>query len=77
MAMPDTTSLARLAAELRAVRPSVVVALRAVAGQPLFGSKFSVTRLRGVPLPWPRRRIPRGMVADLIAVRELIGKGPG
>jgi uracil-DNA glycosylase family protein len=98
-----------LAAELRAVRPSVVVALGAVAGQSLFGSKFSVTRSRGVPLPWPptegsfadnrlkikhafatihpsailrgpdeeRSALRRGMVADLIAVRELIGKGSG
>ena len=96
-----------LAAELRAVRPRVVVALGAVAGQSLFGPKFSVTRSRGVPLPWPppaggfvesrlriehafatihpsailrgpddeRSAMRKGMVADLAAVRELIGKG--
>jgi DNA polymerase len=95
-----------LAAELRAVRPRVVVALGAVAGQSLFGTKFSLTRSRGAPLPWPppdgffadsrlqieyafatthpsailrgpddqRTALRRGMVADLIAVRELIGK---
>lgn len=42
-----------LAAELRAVRPSVVVALGAVAGEALYGPSFSVTRARGVELPWP------------------------
>lgn len=98
-----------LAAELRAVRPRVVVALGAVAGQALFGSSFSVTRSRGEPLPWPppsgqftdsrlaigngfatihpsailrgpddqRRELRKGMVADLAAVRELVGKGSG
>jgi DNA polymerase len=98
-----------LAAELRAVRPRVVVALGAVAGQSLFGAKFSVTRSRGTPLPWPpsegafadnrqriehafatihpaailrgpddeRRALRRGMVADLAAVRELVGNGSG
>jgi DNA polymerase len=96
-----------LAAELRAVRPRVVVALGAVAGQALFGSSFSVTRSRGVPLPWPpasgafadsrlaiehgfatihpsailrgpdeeRTSRRHGMIADLVAVRELCGKG--
>jgi uracil-DNA glycosylase family protein len=98
-----------LAAELRAVRPRVVVALGAVAGQALFGSSFSVTRSRGTVLPWPpaegpfagsrlaiecafatihpsavlrgrddeRSALRRGMVADLAAVRELIGKATG
>lgn len=42
-----------LEAELKAVRPQVLVALGAVAGQALFGSSFSVQRLRGQPLPWP------------------------
>jgi DNA polymerase len=98
-----------LAAELRAVRPQVVVALGAVAGQALFGSSFSVTRSRGETLPWPPASGPfadsrlaiehafatihpsailrgpdderttrrQGMVADLVAVRELSGKGAG
>jgi uracil-DNA glycosylase len=42
-----------LAAELRAVRPRVVVAMGAVAGESLFGRSFSVTSSRGAPLPWP------------------------
>jgi uracil-DNA glycosylase family protein len=42
-----------LAAELRAVRPRVVVALGAVAGESLFGRSFSLTASRGAPLPWP------------------------
>jgi uracil-DNA glycosylase len=50
-----------LAAELRAVRPRVVVALGAVAGQALFGASFSVTRSRGAPLPWPP---PEGKFVD-------------
>jgi DNA polymerase len=92
-----------LDAELHAVRPRVVVALGAVAGEALFGSSFSVTRSRGTPLPWPppegpfadsrlrvehgfatmhpsavlrgaddeRRALRKGIVADLVAVREL------
>jgi uracil-DNA glycosylase len=98
-----------LAAELRSVRPRVVVALGAVAGQSLFGSSFSVMRSRGAALPWPpeeghfagsrlaidaafatihpsailrgpdneRSTLRRGMVADLAAVRDLVGKGTG
>jgi uracil-DNA glycosylase family protein len=95
-----------LAAELRSVRPRVVVALGAVAGEALFGTSFSVTRQRGSPLAWPptegtfagsrlsieagfatlhpsavlrgpdgeRTELRRGLVADLVAVRELVGK---
>jgi uracil-DNA glycosylase len=98
-----------LAAELRAVRPRVVVALGAVAGQALFGRSFSVTRSRGAPLPWPppdghfagsrlaiehafatihpsailrgpddeRAALRRGMVADLVTVRDLSTKRSG
>jgi uracil-DNA glycosylase family protein len=50
-----------LAAELRAVRPRVVIALGAVAGQSLFGPKFSVMKSRGTPLPWPP---PSGQFAE-------------
>jgi uracil-DNA glycosylase family protein len=95
-----------LAAELRSVRPRVVVALGAVAGEALFGTSFSVTRQRGSALAWPpaegafadsrlaieagfatlhpsavlrgpdgeRTALRRGLVADLVAVRELVGK---
>lgn len=42
-----------LAAELRAVRPHVVVALGAVAAQSLFGSSFRLTQHRGEILDWP------------------------
>jgi uracil-DNA glycosylase len=42
-----------LDAELAAVRPSIVVALGAVAAQSLFGPSFRVTRHRGELLDWP------------------------
>jgi uracil-DNA glycosylase len=42
-----------LDAELAAVRPSVVVALGAVAAQSLFGASFRVTQHRGEVLEWP------------------------
>jgi DNA polymerase len=98
-----------LAAELRAVRPRVVIALGALAGQSLFGPKFAVMKSRGAPLPWPppsgpfadsklaiehgfatihpsailrgpdedRRKLRQGMIDDLVAARELVGKGTG
>jgi uracil-DNA glycosylase family protein len=42
-----------LDAELAVVRPSIVVALGAVAAQSLFGPSFRVTRHRGELLDWP------------------------
>lgn len=42
-----------LAAELRAVNPSVVVALGATAAGSLFGGGFRLTQHRGEALPWP------------------------
>ncbi|GAB2461664.1 uracil-DNA glycosylase family protein [Jatrophihabitans fulvus] len=42
-----------LQAELRALRPDVVVALGATAAGSLFGPGFTLTPNRGVPLPWP------------------------
>jgi uracil-DNA glycosylase len=42
-----------LVAELRVVRPEVVVALGVTAGKALLGPSFRVTDRRGVPLPWP------------------------
>ncbi|MCN9243514.1 UdgX family uracil-DNA binding protein [Streptomyces sp. RY43-2] len=42
-----------LAAELRLVRPEVVVALGATAGKALLGSSFRVSEERGVPRPMP------------------------
>jgi len=42
-----------LAAELRAVRPAVVVALGATAAGSLFGPSFRLTQHRGERLPWP------------------------
>ncbi len=42
-----------LSAELAAVRPQVVVALGAVAGQALFGASFRLTQHRGELLDWP------------------------
>lgn len=42
-----------LAAELRVIRPRIVVALGAVAGEALFGRSFRLTTMRGQPLPWP------------------------
>jgi DNA polymerase len=43
-----------LEAELQAIRPRILVALGATAARALFGSKFRVTRERGVlfPSPW-------------------------
>jgi DNA polymerase len=52
---PSTMEIAAcfpwLEAELAAVKPDVVVALGATAGQALFGKAFRVTRDRGRPLP--------------------------
>jgi uracil-DNA glycosylase family protein len=42
-----------LDAEIKAVRPSIVVALGAVAAQSLFGPSFRLTRHRGELLDWP------------------------
>lgn len=42
-----------LAAELNAVRPSIVVALGATAASALYGPKFRLTQHRGETLPWP------------------------
>jgi DNA polymerase len=42
-----------LAAELRAVRPSFVVALGATAAGSLFGPAFRLSQHRGERLPWP------------------------
>ncbi|MFC5801902.1 UdgX family uracil-DNA binding protein [Streptomyces formicae] len=42
-----------LEAELRVVRPEVVVALGSTAGKALLGSSFRVTEQRGALLPWP------------------------
>jgi DNA polymerase len=42
-----------LAAELRAVRPRVIVALGATAAGSLFGPSFRLTQHRGEQLPWP------------------------
>ncbi|GGI93906.1 UdgX family uracil-DNA binding protein [Streptomyces brasiliensis] len=42
-----------LEAELRVVRPDVVVALGATAGKALLGSSFRVTERRGALLQWP------------------------
>ncbi|SHF71928.1 DNA polymerase [Jatrophihabitans endophyticus] len=42
-----------LAAELRAVRPAIVVALGATAAGSLFGSGFRLTAARGQRLDWP------------------------
>jgi DNA polymerase len=42
-----------LESELAALRPSVVVALGAVAAQSLFGPSFKVTQHRGARLDWP------------------------
>ena len=48
-----------LEAEIAAVKPRVVVALGATAGQALFGKAFRVTRDRGRPLPsrWARHAL--------------------
>ncbi|MEO3814832.1 UdgX family uracil-DNA binding protein [Sphaerisporangium sp. B11E5] len=43
-----------LAAELRAVRPELVVALGATAGKALLGPSFKVSEERGALLPFPR-----------------------
>jgi DNA polymerase len=50
-----------LGAELRAVRPAVVVALGATAAGSLFGPGFRLTQHRGQPLDWPP---PSGDFAD-------------
>jgi DNA polymerase len=42
-----------LAAEIRAVRPAVIVALGATAAGSLFGPGFRLTQHRGVVLEWP------------------------
>jgi DNA polymerase len=42
-----------LEAELAAVKPHLVVALGAVAGQAIAGSSFRVTKVRGQLLDWP------------------------
>jgi DNA polymerase len=51
-----------LDAELRVVRPELVVALGATASKALLGPSFRVTRERGVPLPMPEGREPDGAV---------------
>lgn len=50
-----------LKAELQSVRPRVLVALGATAGQALFGRAFRVTEQHGTVLPWPP---PTGPYAD-------------
>lgn len=50
-----------LAAEIAAIRPTVVVALGATAAGSLFGSGFRLTQHRGDDLGWPP---PRGDFAD-------------
>ena len=50
-----------LAAELRTVQPSVLVALGATAAGSLFGPAFRLTHQRGEPLDWPP---PGGPFAD-------------
>lgn len=40
-------------AELKALRPKVVVALGATAGEALFGSPFRVGKARGMAIDWP------------------------
>ena len=52
-----------LSAELRAVRPRLVVAMGATAAQALFGSKFRVTKQRGELHSWPP---PDGPYADSV-----------
>jgi DNA polymerase len=42
-----------LSAELRAIRPSIVVALGAVAARSLYGPSFRMTQHRGERLAWP------------------------
>lgn len=47
-----------LLAELRTVRPDVVVLLGATAGQSVYGPAFRVSAARGTALEWPVDRIP-------------------
>ncbi len=56
-----------LEAELAAVRPSVVVALGAVAAQSLFGSSFRLTQHRGELLDWPADAAAAGSVKAAVA----------
>ncbi|WNI15601.1 UdgX family uracil-DNA binding protein [Actinacidiphila sp. ITFR-21] len=49
----ETACQPRLAAEMRLLRPEVVVALGATAGRALFGTSFRVTKERGRPLHLP------------------------
>jgi DNA polymerase len=42
-----------LQAEMRVLKPEVVVLLGATAGKAVFGTSFRVTQSRGVLLPWP------------------------
>jgi DNA polymerase len=50
-----------LTGELRAIRPTALVALGSVASHSLFGSGFRLTQHRGELLPWPP---PTGPYAD-------------
>ncbi len=50
-----------LTGELRAIRPTALVALGSVASQTLFGPGFRLTQHRGELLPWPP---PTGPYAD-------------
>jgi DNA polymerase len=50
-----------LAAELKAVKPAVIVALGATAAASLFGPSFRLSQHRGEVLPWPP---PAGDFAD-------------
>ena len=50
-----------LTGELRAIRPTALVALGSVASQSLFGPGFRLTQHRGELLPWPP---PTGPYAD-------------
>ncbi|WP_043267715.1 UdgX family uracil-DNA binding protein [Streptomyces sp. CT34] len=61
-----------LTAELRLVRPEVVVALGATAGRALLGPSFRVTKDRGAPIPLPEetepehRKTRRGRTTGLV-----------
>ena len=54
-----------LTGELRAIRPTALVALGSVASQSLFGSGFRLTQHRGELLPWPP---PTGSVRRFAAI---------
>jgi uracil-DNA glycosylase len=56
-----------LDAELAAVRPSIVVALGAVAAQSLFGPSFRLTQHRGELLDWPADNAAAASVQAAVA----------